>query len=435
MRIYIYIYTNTIPLTRMSSKRIASSVGSLSLTLSEEIKHYWKTQFNTLKFFSPETLELETFIEDITSDNHQTISDALKRLKTQMEKGTEDYNNSMAHEKAKKIYSKMSKIESEIYKKHRWVDTDDDTGEDSKGRGVLMKMNEFCDLYNEYKTYDFDNLSLKWPFPETFKNYLESTHNEVIENTKEQKTDTVASAGVLPTFVGAAIGATSGASVGVPVVKSVGPAVGATIGASVGVPVVKSVGPAVGATIGVDEVAEWVKTVVPGETGQGYADGLREGLVDGNCMDTFPLSGTELTEYGVKKLHCRPILANWAKRNTAVGSQIQKQKNENERKKQKWLAVMREYEHATYLHNRRKRTFLHALWLYCTQYEWLYTLKDGTYPAHKYVPALYFYKHGLKHVQEFTHNFAHPRFSDLLDMFKHTPCRLKKTTTPRCLEV
>jgi hypothetical protein len=69
-------------------------------------------------------------------------------------------------------------------------------------------------------------------------------------------------------------------------------------------------------------VAAWVKSVIPGEKGQEYADKFRENYIDGDVLDSFPLGGEELTEYGVKKLHCRAILAKWAKRKGADHSNI-----------------------------------------------------------------------------------------------------------------
>jgi hypothetical protein len=61
-------------------------------------------------------------------------------------------------------------------------------------------------------------------------------------------------------------------------------------------------------------VATWIQTVIPGDLGKQYAAGLRDGLIDSDCMDSFPLGGDELTEYGIQKKHCRAILAKWGKR-------------------------------------------------------------------------------------------------------------------------
>jgi hypothetical protein len=62
-----------------------------------------------------------------------------------------------------------------------------------------------------------------------------------------------------------------------------------------------------------DAVAAWIQTVIPGDLGKRYADGLCDGFVDGDTMDSFPLGGHELTDYGIQKKHCRTILARWAK--------------------------------------------------------------------------------------------------------------------------
>ena len=67
-----------------------------------------------------------------------------------------------------------------------------------------------------------------------------------------------------------------------------------------------------------DGVAEWIQTVLPDKTlAKQYADGLRDGFVDGDTMDTFPMGGHELTDYGIQKRHCRTILAKWAKLSSA----------------------------------------------------------------------------------------------------------------------
>jgi hypothetical protein len=69
-----------------------------------------------------------------------------------------------------------------------------------------------------------------------------------------------------------------------------------------------------------DGVAEWIQTVLPDKTlAKQYADGLRDGFVDGVTMDTFPMGGDELTDYGIQKMHCRVILANWAKLSAGEG--------------------------------------------------------------------------------------------------------------------
>jgi hypothetical protein len=60
-------------------------------------------------------------------------------------------------------------------------------------------------------------------------------------------------------------------------------------------------------------VADWLQTEIPGDLGKQYADGLRDGLVDSDVMDSFPVGGDELTEYGIQKKHCRAILAKWGK--------------------------------------------------------------------------------------------------------------------------
>jgi hypothetical protein len=72
------------------------------------------------------------------------------------------------------------------------------------------------------------------------------------------------------------------------------------------------------ARMNVDAVAEWIQTVIPDEDlAKQYADDLRGGFVDGDTMDTFPMGGDELTDYGIQKRHCRTILAKWAKLSSA----------------------------------------------------------------------------------------------------------------------
>lgn len=73
-----------------------------------------------------------------------------------------------------------------------------------------------------------------------------------------------------------------------------------------------------------------------------------------------------------------------------------------------------------------KQTFLHVLWLYCTQCQWLFTqIKDERiYPADKYIHCLSYYKNALGPTQQRYHNMSHPEFSTLLEMFNETTCRL-----------
>jgi serine/threonine protein kinase len=71
----------------------------------------------------------------------------------------------------------------------------------------------------------------------------------------------------------------------------------------------------------VEGVAEWIQTVLPDkDLAKRYADGLRDGLVDGDTMDTFPMGGDELTDHGIQKKHCRFILAKWAKLTAGEGA-------------------------------------------------------------------------------------------------------------------
>ena len=71
----------------------------------------------------------------------------------------------------------------------------------------------------------------------------------------------------------------------------------------------------------VEGVAEWIQTVLPDkDLAERYADGLRDGFVDGDTMDTFPMGGDELTEHGIQKKHCRFILAKWAKLSAGEGA-------------------------------------------------------------------------------------------------------------------
>jgi hypothetical protein len=63
----------------------------------------------------------------------------------------------------------------------------------------------------------------------------------------------------------------------------------------------------------VDGVAEWIQTVIPDkDLAKRYADGLRDGFVDGDTMDSFPMGGNELMDHGIQKKHCRVILVKWA---------------------------------------------------------------------------------------------------------------------------
>ena len=71
----------------------------------------------------------------------------------------------------------------------------------------------------------------------------------------------------------------------------------------------------------VEGVAEWIQTVLPDkDLAERYADGLRDGFVDGDTMDTFPMGGDELTDHGIQKKHCRFILAKWAKLTAGEGA-------------------------------------------------------------------------------------------------------------------
>jgi hypothetical protein len=72
------------------------------------------------------------------------------------------------------------------------------------------------------------------------------------------------------------------------------------------------------ADLDVEGVADWLQTVIPGDLGKQYAAGLRDGLIDSDGMDSFPVGGDELTEYGIEKKHCRAILAKWGKRKSAA---------------------------------------------------------------------------------------------------------------------
>jgi hypothetical protein len=67
-------------------------------------------------------------------------------------------------------------------------------------------------------------------------------------------------------------------------------------------------------------VATWIQTVIKGDLGKQYAAGLRDGLIDSDGMDSFPVGGDELTEYGIEKKHCRAILAKWGKRKSAAAA-------------------------------------------------------------------------------------------------------------------
>ena len=52
----------------------------------------------------------------------------------------------------------------------------------------------------------------------------------------------------------------------------------------------------------VEGVAEWILTVIPDkDLAERYADGLRDGFVDGDTMDNFPMGGDELTGHGIQK--------------------------------------------------------------------------------------------------------------------------------------